>query len=71
MALIGPMLQLCWCLILLNGYRKDINYRHRLANQVVAENFTNQLERQLQRSKARLTRLRIGGWQFPHTETFT
>jgi hypothetical protein len=71
MALIGPMLQLCWCLILLNGYRKDINYRHRLADQVVTENRPNQLEQQLHRSKARLTRLRMDRWQYPHTETFT
>ena len=69
-ALMGPMLQLCWCLILLNDFRTDVKFRRRLAKKGGADNTSSQLERQLKRSKVRLDKLRSTGHQFSDAVMF-
>ena len=52
-----PMLGLCWCLILLNEFRKDVWVRRAEIFGLTSDNKETLLERQLDRSKQYLKKI--------------
>ena len=61
-----PYLTLCWCLILLNEYRRDIWARRATAAEITASPSVDQLEKQLLRSKNLAESLAGSYREFPY-----
>ena len=60
MQILGPMLGLCWCLILLNDFRKDYSIRRRKAFGSLNKSDMAAQERQLIRSQQLLIEINSG-----------